>query len=608
MSNLFLSIKDKLKALTSAGKSLPHSFRPTMALRDDRQSEELAKKFDEESVTTLAREETAPADKRSEEKKALMKLLRADPRNEDAWVAYVSTFSSFEGKLKALTTALNSLPHSFRLATALRDLRQSVVSDPKLNQDGTEDLPANEPELLKAEKTLNAKPKSTQSSASETRQRDSNVYPQFRVVKERGTFGAKYRVEGGKDSWLARRTFYDRWHAEVAIEVFSNAHDESFYLRLIRNSSTKKQALLNANDPVGFARIKEKAEKKRAEKKRAEAERARAEAERASQQRLERLASLQEAIKKEPKNAELRFNLAIELLSRVHCFQNIADGDSDFWLRIEAVQTNQTQSEYMNALNELNVALALGFNDSLMSAKARFLVIVLSLRANDVQLAAQKQIRRSGQELPRPGHAEAEARLLPLRALADNIVLDTARYLRRDPHDVKAISIQKAAYEFLGDKRGIGQAEQELRQARSMHTAGLRTKISERERGASTGTRRKNDGLELEATSKQVLEKLGMEARTTQVTGDGGIDIEAYDTRPIYAGKYIIQCKDWEQPVGVTEVRELYGVMMDAGAIKGILISTGSFTKQAYEFAKGKPLELIDGEMLRGLISSLDTK
>ena len=559
--------------------------------------------------------------KRYDERKTLVKLLRADRRNEDAWVAYVATFSSFEGKLKALTTSIKSLPHSFRLATALRDLSQSVASDPKLNQDGTEDVTANAAEFLKAEKTQNAKFKSIQSSASEIPrcdgQHDPNVDPPFRIVKLRGTWGSTFRVEDEMDSWLTRHVFYDRWHAEVAIEVFKmgGTDDEAFYLQLIRNYSTKKRALDAAKHPLDVAkadqaRVRKEKEASKVQGVADKVQRSKAQLEkrRIAKEKAERLPSLQAAIRKEPKNAELRFNLAIELLRRVNCFQNIADCDSDFWLRIEAVQTNQTQSEYKKALNELNVSLALGFNDSLMSAKARFLVIVLSLRPNDVQLAAQKLIRFRGYEQPRPGHAEAVSRLLPLRALADNIVLDTARHLRRDPHDVEAISIQKAAYEFVGDKKGIGQAEQELRQARSMHTAGIRTKTSERERGSSTGTRRKNDGLELEATSKQVLEKLGMEARTTQVTGDGGIDIEAYDTRPIFAGKYIIQCKDWEQPVGVTEVRELYGVMMHAGAIKGILISTGTFTKQAYEFAKGKPLELIDGERLRGLISSLDTK
>lgn len=531
-----------------------------------------------------------------EERKALVKLLRGDRQNEDAWLAYVATFSSFEGKLNALTTALKSLPHSFRLATGLRDLRQSVASDSMLNQDGSEDVSAKEQEILKAEKTQNPNSNSTRSSPSEvsqlagqTGQRDRSVKPSFRVVKYRGPAATRYRVEGGEESWLTRRTFYDKWHAEVAIEVFISAdtNDEAMFLKLIRNSSTKEEALAAA----GLAdAIRERVRQERRSSKE-------------STEAAAKRPNLRAAIRKEPKNAELRFNLAIELLSRMRSFKNVYG--PNFWSRIKTVQPNQTGSKFREALNELNISLALGFNDFLMSAKARFLVIVLSLDANDLRLVSLN---------PRHVYVQKEAveaadkRLLPLRALADDIILDTARHLRRDPHDVEALVIRKAAFEFLGDRKGVGKTEQALREACSIHRAGLRTKTSEPNRSTPTRTRRKNDGLELEATAKQVLERLGMEARTTQVTGDGGIDIEAHDTRPIFAGKYIVQCKDWEQPVGDSVVRELFGVSMAAGANKGILISTGSFTKKAYEFAKGKPLELIDGEMLRGLISSLDTK
>ena len=252
----------------------------------------------------------------------------------------------------------------------------------------------------------------------------------------------------------------------------------------------------------------------------------------------------------------------------------------------------------------MNLALAFGFTDPLKSAKARFLIIKLSVRAEDLRLVAQRQSRYGHS----PQRDQAEQRLLPLRSLAEDIISDTARHLRRDPHDIEAISIQKAAYEFLGDQKGVGKAEQALCQAQTIHAAGLQTDKARREPTAGDGRRRKNDGLELEATTKKVLEILGMEARTTQVTGDGGIDVEAYDTRPFFAGKYIVQCKDWQQPVGEPVVRELFGVSIAAGANKGILISSGTFTKQAQEFAKGKPLELIDGDTLHAILNSLEKK
>jgi restriction system protein len=42
-------------------------------------------------------------------------------------------------------------------------------------------------------------------------------------------------------------------------------------------------------------------------------------------------------------------------------------------------------------------------------------------------------------------------------------------------------------------------------------------------------------------------------------------------------------------------VRDLYGTMLNEGASKGILVATSSYGPDAYEFAKDKPLELIDG-------------
>ena len=53
----------------------------------------------------------------------------------------------------------------------------------------------------------------------------------------------------------------------------------------------------------------------------------------------------------------------------------------------------------------------------------------------------------------------------------------------------------------------------------------------------------------------------------------------------------------------VAAVRDLYGTVMNEGANRGILITTSSYGPDAYEFAKDKPISLIDGpnliEMLR---------
>lgn len=117
-------------------------------------------------------------------------------------------------------------------------------------------------------------------------------------------------------------------------------------------------------------------------------------------------------------------------------------------------------------------------------------------------------------------------------------------------------------------------------------------------------------GIEFEKICQVLVEKMGFNAEITKASGDGGIDIIAYNHQPLLSGKYIIQCKRYSGSVGEPIIRDLYGVVTSERANKGILITTGSFTKQAIAFAEGKPIELINGDMLNDLMStySLDVK
>ncbi|PYT29349.1 MAG: hypothetical protein DMG57_12040 [Acidobacteria bacterium] len=51
----------------------------------------------------------------------------------------------------------------------------------------------------------------------------------------------------------------------------------------------------------------------------------------------------------------------------------------------------------------------------------------------------------------------------------------------------------------------------------------------------------------------------------------------------------------YRHTVGVSAVRDLFGTMNHEGANKGILVTTSSFRPDAYDFIRGKPVELIDG-------------
>lgn len=108
-------------------------------------------------------------------------------------------------------------------------------------------------------------------------------------------------------------------------------------------------------------------------------------------------------------------------------------------------------------------------------------------------------------------------------------------------------------------------------------------------------------GVEFEKVCQQLVENMGFETETTKASGDGGIDLIAYNRQPLLSGKYIIQCKRYTGSVGEPIIRDLYGVVMSERANKGILMTTGTFTKSAVNFADGKPIELIDGVAMQNL-------
>lgn len=109
-------------------------------------------------------------------------------------------------------------------------------------------------------------------------------------------------------------------------------------------------------------------------------------------------------------------------------------------------------------------------------------------------------------------------------------------------------------------------------------------------------------GLEFENLVQKLLIAMGFDVDITKQSGDGGIDLVAYNNQPLLEGKYIIQCKRWSATVGEPPIRDLYGVVTHSSANKGVLITNSSFTKSAIEFSLNKPIELIDGNKLNQLL------
>jgi len=95
---------------------------------------------------------------------------------------------------------------------------------------------------------------------------------------------------------------------------------------------------------------------------------------------------------------------------------------------------------------------------------------------------------------------------------------------------------------------------------------------------------------------------VGAEVKITRASRDQGVDAIIFDPDPLRGGKIVIQAKRYTIPVDVSAVRDLYGTVHNEGANTGILVTTSHYGPEAYEFAQNKPLKLINGAQLLGLL------
>ncbi len=100
--------------------------------------------------------------------------------------------------------------------------------------------------------------------------------------------------------------------------------------------------------------------------------------------------------------------------------------------------------------------------------------------------------------------------------------------------------------------------------------------------------------VDFEVLMAKVFAGLGYEVELTKQTRDGGIDILAIKNVDDVCLRFLIECKRYAQSrhVGVSLVRELFGVKHHLGASKAIIATTSDFTKPALEFAQAHRWEL----------------
>ncbi|MGH8728564.1 MAG: restriction endonuclease [Burkholderiales bacterium] len=113
-----------------------------------------------------------------------------------------------------------------------------------------------------------------------------------------------------------------------------------------------------------------------------------------------------------------------------------------------------------------------------------------------------------------------------------------------------------------------------------------------------------------ERLCQRLLRESGfIQVEVTGRSGDGGIDGKGVvRLGGLLSFHMIFQCKRFKGAVGASVVRDFRGAMVGR-ADKGLLITTGSFTKEARREAQrdgAPPLDLIDGETLALKLKELD--
>jgi restriction system protein len=137
---------------------------------------------------------------------------------------------------------------------------------------------------------------------------------------------------------------------------------------------------------------------------------------------------------------------------------------------------------------------------------------------------------------------------------------------------------------------------------KSVKRARMYDSLSQPSRFSNRAPRDKLDTLSWRQFEELVHEyflRKGFVVAETEQGPDGGVDLRLRkDGRTA-----TVQCKHWrKKKVDVKTVREQLGVMTALGADEGFVVTSGVFTNDARDFARGQPITLIDGGELRGLM------
>lgn len=101
----------------------------------------------------------------------------------------------------------------------------------------------------------------------------------------------------------------------------------------------------------------------------------------------------------------------------------------------------------------------------------------------------------------------------------------------------------------------------------------------------------------------ELLARMGLHLKQVRPRRDGVVDCLVFDERPVLGGTVVVHAVRHARSLDVWPVQRLQRAVTDCGASKGILITTAGIDPRSHAYASGKPLELIDGAGILGLIA-----
>jgi restriction system protein len=100
---------------------------------------------------------------------------------------------------------------------------------------------------------------------------------------------------------------------------------------------------------------------------------------------------------------------------------------------------------------------------------------------------------------------------------------------------------------------------------------------------------------EFEQYTARLFRQKGYKVQLRGRSGDKGVDLMVERA----GGKRaIVQCKRYRHPVGPDVIRELYGTLIHERVAHAFLVTTADISNSARQWAAGKPMTLIDGDLL----------